>query len=215
MKSYLKLFVLIFIAFSCGKNAHILSSNNLVDKVTNVEASIKDKILERISGTYEQCIPSVLYSGYYSKITHILIGDNVSMEQTLSASSDCSTPYYLTTNKYKIVGAAYVDNAKEIVNIDAKWQSQEINFKHNYYIGQNYCGYTDWALNITKALTGASCPSLLSYDSHHSSFKDAGDDEFLVYKVNANTLSLPLGYDESGDTSNDRKNSKFGIIEKL
>lgn len=215
MKNQFILILFTFTLVSCGPNASVFFENDSLKKITNIEADDETtQILNLISGTYKECIASVMYPGYYSEITHSLTDEDVTLIQTLSASSNCSSPYYEMTSKYQVTKATYADAGLKIFNIDAKWKSVAINFKHNYYIGQNYCGYTDWALNVTKDLTGVSCPALLSYDTHHSSYKNLNDEEFLVYKVDVNTLSLPLGNDESGDSINERKNSQFGIIEK-
>ncbi len=208
----LLLFVgVLVLGMSCGKE----EAENLIDDLDQSVNLEKTEILGLISGTYEKCLPSVLYSGYYSKITHSLVGEDVSKIETLSNASDCSNPYYEETHKYKISDARYFDETKKVFEIDAEWLSQEINFKHSYYISQNYCGYTDWALNVPKILSGVSCPTLLSYDSYHTAFKDVGSEEFLIYKIDGNVLSIPLGYDESGDSANERKNSQFGLIDKL
>ncbi len=175
--------------------------------VTLVVGVVTAAIQALMQGTHYGCVPSSLYPGYYSKITAITINNSFIFSQELSASSTCATNYYKHTRTYEIAKAEYktVGDPNTII-LTLKQKEVKYVFNHPYYVGLNYCGYTNWALGVEKILTGVTCVNMIStFDTFHTAFRALDEIEYQEINLTNTSITIPEGYVTSGDTFNTRR----------
>lgn len=190
------------------------------DTVPAVETPAVDNtatIIQSLQGTYSGCIPSPTYPGYYNKIEITITNATYDYYFELSGNASCTSPYYRFTSQFEISKADYeTDGDLENLKVDFKVKLFKIRYNLAYYINQHYCGMNDWVLGVEKILTGVPCISLLSgYDAHHSSFKALDEMEYQKIILKAGSITIPFGYDQSGDSDADRKISHPAEIPKI
>lgn len=176
-----------------------------------------EKIVTAMQGTYSGCVPSPVYGGYFNKVEIVVANNTIDYYFELSGNAACTSPYYRNRFQYEIDKAAYVTAGnEEDINLDLKMKFMKITWNINGYVNAHYCGLNDWVLFQEKDVTGLACLDLIStYDTHHSSFKNVDDFEYIKIKLKTNSFTISIGVDESGDTVNDRKSTKQAEIPKI
>jgi hypothetical protein len=201
-RNFLITLITILVVVGCKKN--IEPTSETTQSAADIESA---EIIQKLQGTYSACIVSPTYPGYWNKVVVTVTNNVYDYSFELSGNSACTSPYYHNTYKFEIDRATYTTPGDtENINIDFKVTNLKIRYNLAYYIGQNYCGMTDWVLGVDKDVTGIACTNLLSlYDTFHNNFKSLNDFEYQQLKLTTTNLTLPFGYVQSGDSEAARK----------
>ncbi|MFY7992515.1 MAG: hypothetical protein ACOVP4_04405 [Bacteriovoracaceae bacterium] len=207
-----RLFLLILLTLiSCEERFTIVSTGGTTAQDDTQE------IVASLQGTFNECIPSPSFPGYYNRVEVVINNNDYSYFFELHSNAICTSSFYRYTHTYEIDKASYqIQGNTEDINLDLRMKEFRIRYIHPFYIGQNHCGMNDWVSGVDKILTGVSCLSILSqYDTFHSSFKAVDELEYIKIKIKTSSLTIPFGFIESGDSADERKESVPVEIDKI
>jgi len=172
----------------------------------------KTKVLLDLTGVYHSCTASLLYNGFYNELTVNIENSNYELVESLSPNADCSLPYKEVKISYTI--DEIIDLGNHSIDLDMVFVSYEINLINPVYIGQNYCGETNWVSGVYKEVTGLECPSYFSFDPYHTSARAVGDNEYRRVVLSPTSLSISILHSESGDNISERHQSNLILLSK-
>lgn len=170
-------------------------------------------------GNYLSCIPDTVFAGFFTEASVTITDFDLILSKSLSSNSDCSNPFYISEEKHRFSDAFLVTNNTYDVELVA--ESNKFTIKAGafaaWYISQNYCGFADWAVDVTKDITGLSCPKYLVSDPFHSSIRTFGELSYISLEIDSSgNILFPYRFDiESGDTLNDAYKTDPMIITKI
>jgi hypothetical protein len=182
-----------------------------------VEPTETENLVLQMQGDYELCIASPHgpdYVGYYTGLQVTVSGNIMSTVETLSANADCSSPYYEFETVVEISQAARITTTPLKVSANLKIQSYKFTDFHGWYSTQNYCGLTDWTINVTKDVTGLDCPDL-NMSSFSTTFLAAGAYSYESLILGSNSLDVVLVENESGFDESSRMLTGLYSIPKI
>ncbi len=179
-----------------------------------VEISESDTLVELMQGEYETCMVSLVYPTYYSEIKVSIVNSSFIRTTTLSTSPTCATAYYTYETAYEISQATKLSESPLKVAVDLKVVSYKFTDLHGWYSTQNYCGLNTWVKNVTKDVTGLTCPGLKVGPSG-TTFLSVNDTNYESVIIGTNSLSVVLKENETGLTDLTRMLTGHGDIPKL
>lgn len=210
MKNFL-LYSIVFIFQSCIE----MEEPSIIEKPVDETVNLTQATINRIQGTYSNCFASLTYDGFY-ELSHLLITSKyVTIESSSHVNNDCSdeTAMLKETFKFHLI----TENVSEpnLLNLDLKVVSVEFRPDIGWYVSQNYCGMTTWAVGVYKDITGLSCPTFLSTDPFHTEISSTDDIKYTSLKIIDGGLEIISGYSESGDSTIERQVTDFVTVQKL
>lgn len=204
-------FSLLTLLASCG-NPHLnsLSDTGIVAPAIGVPSTPSTPIERKAviaPGTYSSgCLVGT--SGRY-KVRVIVTETEMKMWYVLFRDSICNAPFYKYFTDYSVEKVIYKSDANdEDILVDLKRTSYRYVWSHPWYIGQNYCGITDWVIFAEKEIAAVNCPILT--DRVDGVMPANGEKAFLQMKLNpsdSNYLGMPFGKDEPGQEADNRYGS--------
>ena len=194
----------------------VLQEDPLAAK-TIVEVDRTTEIIQGLQGTYHDCKPSTEYPGYFINFDVAVNGDVLTFSRGLSGSATCASVYYMFDYEYEIDRASYaISGNVQDINLDLKVVDFKTTFFHWGYLSSNYCGFTDWAVSVPKSLAGVTCPGLMTdYDALFSSFRAPGASEYWKVTLKTNSLVVPYGFVQGGDSASSRMVDEEKDIPKI
>jgi hypothetical protein len=179
-----------------------------------VEVAESPTLVDQMQGSYETCMPSLNYAGYYSEVKISVVDNLITKSFTLSTSANCSSPYYVFESVAEISLASVLSESPLKVAVDLKVVSYKFTDLHGWYSTQNYCGLNTWAVNVTKDVTGLNCPNLKVGPSG-TTYLNANDLEYESMIIGTNSISIVLDENETGLTNLTRKLTGLGEVPKI
>ncbi len=210
MKNFL-LFSVIFIFQSCVE----LEEPSIIEKPVDETVNLTQATINRIQGTYSNCFASLTYDGFY-EFTHLHItSEYVTRESSSHVNNDCSDETAVLKETFKFQLIAENPGEPNLLNLDLVVVSVEFRPDIGWYVSQNYCGITTWAVGVYKDITGLSCPTFLSSDPFHTQISSADDIQYTSLKIIYDGLEVISGYSESGDSPTERLVTDLVTVQKL
>ena len=206
MKTTILFALILSLCFSCKPK------EGSDEAATEVEQS--PTLVDQMQGEYETCMPSLVYSGYYSEVKVSVVNSLITKSFTLSSHADCSSPYYIFETVAEISLATVLSESPLKVAVDLKVVSYKFTDNHGWYSTQNYCGLNTWVINVQKDVTGLTCPGL-KVGPAGTTYLSVNDLEYESMIIGTNSLSVVLKENETGLTDLTRKLTGLGDVPKL
>ena len=176
MKSKYLYYLLIFIFvlfFSCAKKE---SESDSKSSTTELEGTWKTSCIDFSDGTYRI-------------VSAVISGTDVTVRYEWHNDSGCNTDYSLWEDKYDSLsigdavtfesGATGHKATANVKSFTLKPQSSTLVSLLN---STNYCGNSDWQLNVTKDYTGKTCSST-TFDVTNTTY-------YFMYRLSGNNLNM-------------------------
>jgi hypothetical protein len=165
-----------------------------------------------LDGVYSSCMPSQVNPGTYENYNLVIARGNVSFSKTIDYQAECTAPYMEKKEMMRISNIEETSDGVYVLTLKLEKTLKTIN--DPFYVQRNYCGDVGWQLGVAKDVSGISCPSLLERDSHRNSYRDKGDEVFIEVRLTDNSIRFPVGYNQSGESFNERKTTPNALLLK-
>lgn len=186
-----------------------------IEKPVDETVTLTQTTINRIQGTYSNCFASLTHPGFYELLNLVITNKYFTTETSSHVNNDCSDATAVLKETFEFNQVSENVDDGYLLNIDLKVVSVEFRPDLGWYVSQNYCGITTWAVGFYKDITGLSCPTFLSSDPFHTEISNTGDINYTSLKIIAGGLKVISGYSESGDSPTERRVSDLITLHQL